>query len=145
MSSRPVTPSAASSSSAANAAAKSQRPKYYDLNLLNLPVPGLVSIFHRITGIVMFLFLIPLVLLTLQCTLSSESSFATVKSYFAMPIVKLILIGFIWSFMHHLFAGIRYLLLDLHIGISLAPARLSAKLVLVAGIVATLIFAIRIW
>jgi succinate dehydrogenase / fumarate reductase, cytochrome b subunit len=124
---------------------KAARPKYYDLNLLNLPVPGLVSIFHRITGVAMFLFLIPLTLFVLQATLANEASFATVKSYFANPLVKVIVIGFVWSYMHHLFAGIRYLLLDLHIGIALAPARLSAKLVLVAGIVATLIFAARIW
>lgn len=121
------------------------RPKYVDLNLLNLPVPGLVSIFHRVTGVAMFAFLIPLVLYVLQTTLTSESGFAAWRGYFANPVFKIILIGFIWSFMHHLFAGIRYLLLDLHIGIDLAPARLSAKLVLIAGAISTLIFAVRIW
>ena len=52
-----------------------QRPKYYDLNLLHLPMPGLVSILHRITGVVMFLFMIPAVLFVLQCTLGSEAGF----------------------------------------------------------------------
>ncbi len=121
------------------------RPKYVDLNLLNLPVPGLVSIFHRVTGVAMFAFLIPLVLYVLQTTLSSESGFATWRGYFANPLIKIIAVGFVWAFMHHLFAGIRYLLLDLHIGINLAPARLSAKLVLIAGAISTLIFAVRIW
>ena len=121
------------------------RPKYVDINLLNLPIPGLVSIFHRVTGVAMFFFLIPLVLFILQATLSSESSYVSWKGYFAHPIVKLIVIGLVWSFMHHLFAGIRYLFLDLHIGIALQPARLSAKIVLVAGFVSTLIVAVRIW
>jgi succinate dehydrogenase / fumarate reductase cytochrome b subunit len=125
-------------------AKKAARPKYYDLNLLNLPVPGLVSIFHRITGVTMFLFLIPLTLYALQMSLTNETGFAEIQKCFAMPIVKLITIGFIWAFMHHLCAGIRYLLLDLHIGIALAPARLSAKIVLVAGILATAIFAVRV-
>jgi len=125
-------------------AKKAARPKYYDLNLLNLPVPGLVSIFHRITGVAMFLFLIPLTLFALQTSLTNEAGFAEIQKYFAMPIVKLIAIGFIWAFMHHLFAGIRYLLLDLHIATALAPARLTAKLVFVAGIVATAIFALRV-
>lgn len=138
MSSRPTTPDL-------KPQANRLRPKYYDLNLLNLPVPGLVSIFHRITGVAMFLFLIPLLLLTLQETLASGTRFAVWADYLAHPIAKLILVGFIWSFMHHLFAGIRYLLLDLHIGIALQPARLSAKLVLVAGLVSTLIIAARIW
>jgi succinate dehydrogenase / fumarate reductase, cytochrome b subunit len=136
--------SSAPTPSEAAAAKKAARPKYYDLNLLNLPVPGLVSIFHRITGVTMFLFMIPLTLYALQMSLSNETGFAEIKKCFSMPIVKLITIGFIWSFMHHLFAGIRYLLLDLHIGIALAPARLSAKIVLVAGIVATVIFAVRV-
>jgi succinate dehydrogenase / fumarate reductase cytochrome b subunit len=121
------------------------RPKYYDLNLLNLPLPGLVSIFHRITGVAMFLFLIPMVLFVLQTTLSSESGFKAWQGYFAHPLVKLVVIGFVWSFMHHLFAGIRYLLLDLHIGIAKSPAQTSARLVLIAGLIATAVFAARIW
>jgi succinate dehydrogenase / fumarate reductase cytochrome b subunit len=136
MASRPI---------AASKRAPQDRPKYYDLNLLNLPMPGLVSIFHRITGVAMFLFLIPLVLWIFQTTLRSPESFAVWKGYFANPLLKLIVIGFIWAFLHHLFAGIRYLLLDLHIGIAKEPAQRSAKVVLVAGIVATVIFAVRVW
>lgn len=122
-----------------------QRPKYYDLNLLNLPMPGLVSIFQRITGVVMFLFLIPAVLYVLQCTLGSETEFNKWKSIFSEPIVKLIVLGFVWSYLHHLFAGIRYLLLDIHVGTSLQPARTSAKVVLVLGLVGTLLVGARIW
>jgi succinate dehydrogenase / fumarate reductase cytochrome b subunit len=121
------------------------RPKYYDLNLLNLPMPGLVSIFHRITGVAMFLFLIPLVLAILQATLTSDAAFNTWKSYFAHPLVKLVVIGFVWAYLHHLFAGIRYLLLDIHVGIAKEPAQASAKVVLIAGIIATAVFAARIW
>ena len=122
-----------------------QRPKYYDLNLLHLPIPGLVSIFHRITGVVMFLFLIPAVLFVLQCTLGSEAGFNQWKAIFSHPIAKLIVLGFVWSYLHHLFAGIRYLLLDIHVGIALAPARASAKIVLVCGIIATALVGVRIW
>lgn len=122
-----------------------QRPKYYDLNLLNLPIPGLVSIFHRVTGVVMFLFLIPAGLYVLQCTLASEAGFNQWKSLFAHPLVKVIVLGFVWAYMHHLFAGIRYLLLDIHVGIALAPARLSAKIVLALGVIATVLVGVRIW
>ena len=123
----------------------SARPKYYDLNLLNLPVPGLVSIFHRVTGVAMFLFLIPAMLYVVQCTLDTEVGFNRWKSFFAEPIVKVIFLGFVWAYMHHFFAGIRYLLLDVHVGIDLAAARLSAKLVLIAGVVSTLLIGARIW
>jgi succinate dehydrogenase / fumarate reductase, cytochrome b subunit len=122
------------------------RPKYYDLNLLNLPLPALVSIFHRITGIVMFLFLIPATLYLLQGTLKSESGFNFWKNVITgFPIVKLILLGFVWSFLHHFFAGIRYLLLDLHIGIDKVGARKSSILVFIAGLVTTIAFGARIW
>ncbi len=125
--------------------ASRQRPKYYDLNLLHLPMPGLVSIFHRITGVVMFLFLIPAVLFVLQCTLGSEADFNKWKSILNEPIVKLIVLGFVWSYMHHLFAGIRYLLLDIHIGTALEHARTSARVVLALGVIATVLVGVRIW
>ena len=125
--------------------ASRQRPKYYDINLLHLPMPGLVSIFHRITGVAMFLFLIPVVLFVLQGTLGSEAGFNHWKSVFAHPLAKLILLGFVWCYMHHLFAGIRYLLLDVHVGIALEPARTSARIVLAAGVIATGLVGVRIW
>ena len=125
--------------------ASRQRPKYYDLNLLHLPIPGLVSIFHRITGVVMFFFLIPAVLYLLQTTLGSADGFKYWQSIFTLPIVKLIALGFVWSYLHHLFAGIRYLLLDIHIGTSLESARASAKIVLVLGLIATALVGVRLW
>ncbi len=126
--------------------AQKSRPKYYDLNLLNLPPPGIVSILHRVTGVVMLLFLIPVMLYLLQATLRSESAFNfwhNVLTTFIL--VKLIVLGFLWAFLHHLFAGIRYLLLDVHIGIAKAPARQSAIVVLVLGVLATAVVGARIW
>lgn len=121
------------------------RPKYYDLNLLNLPAPGLVSIFHRVTGIVLFLFAIPLALFLLQATLTNESKFDFWRNVVNFPLVKLVLLAFIWAYLHHFFAGIRYLLLDVHVGIAKAPARLSARIVLAAGLIATILIGVRIW
>ena len=125
--------------------APTARPKYVDVNLLHLPIPGLVSIFHRVTGVVMFFFLIPALLFVLQYTVGSEDGFNQWKSYFAQPLVKMVFLGFVWAYMHHFFAGIRYLLLDVHIGVDLASARLSAKIVLGAGLVATILIGARIW
>ena len=121
------------------------RPKYYDLNLFNLPLPALVSIFHRITGMVMFLFMIPLALYLLQATLKSESGFNFWSNVLNFPLVKLILLGFVWAFLHHFFAGLRYLLLDLHIGVTKAEARTSSIWVFALGAVATILFGARIW
>ena len=123
----------------------STRPKYYDLNLLNLPMPGLVSIFHRVTGVAMFLFAIPLVLFLLQSTLVSESKFEFWRNVVNLPLVKIVLLGFVWAYMHHFFAGIRYLLLDIQIWTAKEPAQLSAKFVLALGLVATVLIGLRLW
>ena len=122
------------------------RPKYYDLNLLNLPLPALVSIFHRITGVTMFLFLIPVTLYLLQGSLKSESGFNFWKNVLtSFPLVKLIMLGFVWAFVHHFYAGLRYLLLDLHIGTDKAAARTSSIVVFALGVVTTVIIGARIW
>ena len=122
-----------------------QRPKYYDLNLAHLPAPGLVSIFHRISGALLFLPVIPAILYVMQATLGSEAGWLAWKGVLAMPAVKVVLLGFAWLYAHHFFAGIRYLLLDLHWGIAKDPARASAKLVFVLGAIATLLVAWRVW
>ena len=122
------------------------RPKYYDLNLLNLPLPALVSIFHRITGVVMFLFLIPATLYLLQGSLKSESGFNFWKNVLTtFPLVKLIMLALVWAFVHHFYAGLRYLLLDLHVGTSKAAARTSSITVLVLGVVTIAIIGVRLW
>lgn len=125
--------------------APKQRPKYYDLNLAHLPVPGLVSIFHRISGAVLFFPVIPALLYLMQASLGSEAGWAHWKAVFADPAVKIALLALVWLYAHHFFAGIRYLLLDVHLGVAKAPARASAKLVFALGAATTLLVAWRIW
>ena len=125
--------------------AHKQRPKYYDLNLAHLPVPGLVSIFHRISGALLFLPVIPALLYLMQATLGSEAGWLRWKGVLAEPAVKLVVLGFVWLYAHHFFAGIRYLLLDVHLGVAKEPARASAKLVFALGAVATLLVGWRLW
>jgi succinate dehydrogenase / fumarate reductase cytochrome b subunit len=121
------------------------RPNYYDLNLANLPAPGLASIVHRISGALLFLPAIPLLLYVMQSTLGSEAGWLHWKRFLSEPAVKVILLGFVWLYAHHFFAGIRYLLLDLHVGVAKASAQASAKLVFALGAVATLLIGWRLW
>ncbi len=122
-----------------------QRPKYYDLNLANLPAPGLLSILHRITGAALFLILIPTLLFILQQTLQSELDFQRWKAHLGHPMAKLILIGFIWAYLHHFLAGIRYLLLDVHVGIDKVSARSSARAVIAAGFIGAFLIGVWLW
>jgi succinate dehydrogenase / fumarate reductase cytochrome b subunit len=119
------------------------RPKYYDLNLAHLPPPGLVSILHRISGLLLFFPILPCLLYLLQGVLGSTESYARWSEFFAKPVVKLVMVGVIWAYAHHFWAGIRYLLLDVHVGIHKQPARTSAVVVLVLGVITTAIVAWR--
>jgi succinate dehydrogenase / fumarate reductase, cytochrome b subunit len=121
------------------------RPKYYDLNLAHLPPPGLVSIFHRVSGTLLFFPILPLLLYMLHVTLGSEQGFTRWHDFLARPLVKLIMIGVVWLYAHHFFAGIRFLLLDLHIGIEKAPSRTSAVAVLALGVLSALFVGWRLW
>ena len=126
-------------------AAPRPRPKYYDLNLAHLPPAGLLSIFHRVSGALLFFPILPLLLYALQATLGSEAGFARWRDFFDHPIAKLALLGVVWLYAHHFFAGIRYLLLDLHIGIAKDASRVSALVVFAAGLASTLLIGWRLW
>ena len=111
-------------------AEKQPRPKFRNINFpllltYRLPLPGVVSIMHRVSGAALFLML-PLLLWLFDLSLTSEISFERLRGISANVFFKLLLVLLIWGFMHHLVAGIRYLLLDLHLGIDLKSARASA-------------------
>ncbi len=115
-----------------------KRPKNLDLTTIRLPLPGKVSILHRISGAGLFL-CFPLLLWLFGASLASPESFATFKSVAATLPAKVVFAGLIWAFVHHFCAGIRFLLLDLHIGIEKEAARKSAGVVLAVSIPLTLI------
>ena len=130
--------------SAASPRMPKPRPKYLNLMQIRLPVPGVISIMHRVSGAALFL-LIPLLLYLLQTSLESQQGFASLKSAFAGPLAKLVLIGLLWAFLHHFCAGIRYLALDLDIGTDLAAARASSWAVIVVSVALTLACGVLIW
>jgi len=120
------------------ASLKKKRPLWYNLSPLDLPLPGLVSILHRISGAALFLLLVWLLYL-LDSSLASPERFAAVKATLAHPFAKLVLLGLLWSFLHHLCAGIRYLFLDIHKGVDLPTARATSAAVLAASLALTVL------
>jgi succinate dehydrogenase / fumarate reductase cytochrome b subunit len=120
------------------------RPKNLNLLTIRLPINALVSILHRVTGCVLFLIL-PLLLIGLQWSLSSEQGFTTVKEILNSPFIKLVFFGFAWAFFHHFFAGLRHLAMDVHWATTLMKARFTSKAVLVLGVLATIAVAIKLW
>ena len=122
-----------------------QRPVYLNLVRIRLPLPGIVSILHRVSGAVLFLVGIPMLLAGVASSLASPEAYEQLRAALAHPLAKLALIGFMWAYLHHFCAGIRYLLLDVHQGIELAPARRSSAVVIAVSLALTLIAGIRLW
>ena len=121
-----------------------KRPKYLNLMQIRLPVPGIISIMHRVSGAVLFL-MIPLLLWLFQSSVQSAETFQLFRSVVTHPLMKLLLLGLLWGYLHHLLAGVRHLFLDLHIGIELEAARRSSLIVLIGGIVLTLAVGVALW
>lgn len=120
------------------------RPRYLDLFRIRLPLPGWVSILHRASGLLLFL-AIPLMLYSLEASLSSSREFDALRQMFDSKPAKLIELVLLWALLHHLFAGIRFLLLDLGIGASLGSARAASRWVLAASLALTLYSGFMLW
>lgn len=114
------------------------RPVYLDLRRIRQPVTAIASIGHRISGVLLFLS-IPLVIWMLERSLQSPQGYVQVIAMFDHGMVRLVTVLLVWAAAHHFFAGIRFLLLDVELGIGLRAARSSALAVNVLGAVAVLL------
>ena len=123
---------------------KKARPIWFNLSPLNLPLPGLVSILHRISGLLLVAGLAWLLFL-LEMSLASEAGYRHFREYIAHPLVKLALLGYLWAYLHHFCAGIRYLFLDIHKGIDLPTARKTSYAVLAVSLGLTAILGAKLW
>jgi len=130
--------------------ASKPRPQFRNLSIpqilsYRLPLAGKSSIFHRISGALLFLCL-PLVILPLFAfSVTSPESYAAIRGWVANPLCKLVLLALIWGYLHHFCAGIRYLLLDLHIGVDKVSAQKSAGVVFGISLALTLVFGLKLF
>ena len=144
------------SESATNTAKK--RPEFRNINAFKdlptyrLPVAGIVSILHRISGLIMFL-LMPFILWMFDTSVSSEISFSRFKSAFNIGMLglpgflwKLVAMALIWAFLHHLIAGLRHLWMDTHHdAVSKEFGKSSAVVTLAVSIGLTLILSAKLF
>jgi len=129
-----------------------KRPEFRNINALSdlptyrLPAAGLVSILHRISGLLMFL-LMPLIIWLFDNSISSEISFAKFSAAFNVGLgfvpgwfMKLVALALIWAYLHHFIAGMRHLYMDVCHAVSKEFGKSSAivTLVLSLGLTAVL-------
>ncbi len=119
------------------------RPKHLALHKIKLPLPGFVSILHRVSGALLFLAL-PLLLWLWQASLKSIETYTQLLEFMRHPLSKIVLLGLLWAFMLHFCAGIRFLALDLHYGSRLAQARASSRWVLGMSVLLTVLIGAKL-
>ena len=103
-----------------------KRPVNLDLGSITFPPMAIASILHRISGVVLFLFL-PVMLYFLKQSLASPVSFEHLKNLIMTCVwYKLVIWGFSSAWFYHLLAGTRHLMMDIGIGETVDAARRSA-------------------
>lgn len=123
---------------------KDPRPKNLNLFTIEFPIPAIVSILHRVSGVILFL-LIPLMLWVLHSSLSSQQDFDYIHGALTKPWVKFIIWCSMSAYIYHLLAGIRHLLMDIHIGEELKSGRLGAMITVGISIILMILTGIWLW
>ncbi len=120
------------------------RPKYLAIWRIHLPLAGYISILHRVSGAAL-VDAIPVLLYLLESSLTSAERFAELRACLAQPWVKLMLLGLLWALLHHACAGVRFLLIDIQVGVEAKAARRGAQLVLLTSLALTALIGGLAW
>ncbi|RQS61896.1 succinate dehydrogenase, cytochrome b556 subunit [Burkholderia sp. Bp8963] len=132
-------------------AVRKPRPEYRNIGFgditmkYRMPLAAILSILHRVSGALLFLFL-PFLLYLFDQSLTSELSFEGFKQFLSSVIVKLIVLALSWAFFHHFCAGIRHLLMDVnHDAVTKESGKKTAAVVFVISIALTIAMALKLF
>ncbi|TPW10891.1 MAG: succinate dehydrogenase cytochrome b556 subunit [Halothiobacillaceae bacterium] len=120
---------------------KPKRPVYLDLLRIRLPITAKVSLLHRISGTLLAL-VTPLVIYLVDLSLVDAESYERAVVLLQSGLIKVLLVAALWALLHHLLSGIRFLLIDMEVGVDIETARRSAKWVTLGALGATLLLAL---
>src|SRR5690606_34833228 len=99
----------------------------------------------RVGGSLLFLRLPLVILAFFAASITSPESYAAMRDWVSHPLCKLVLLVLIWGYLHHFCAGIRYLVLDLHIGMDKVSAQKSAGVVFGVSLALTVVFGLKLF
>ena len=116
-----------------------------------LPLAGVVSILHRVSGLVMFM-LMPFIIWMFDTSLTSEITYSQFTAVFVggagfLPgwFFKLVALALIWAYLHHFIAGVRHLWMDATHAVTLEFGRQSAAFTLVVSVLLTLALGVKLF
>jgi succinate dehydrogenase / fumarate reductase cytochrome b subunit len=120
------------------------RPVNLNLFTIRFPVTAIISILHRLSGVIMFLF-IGLLLYALNQSLKSPDSFGQLQVLLTYPLSRFIIWVFLSSLLLHIFAGLRHIVMDFGFAEEKTNARISAYSVIILSILFILALGVRLW
>ena len=121
-----------------------KRPVNLNLMTIKFPITAISSILHRISGVFLFL-LIPFVLYSLQQSLVSEQAFQELGKWLQAPLLRFVFWLFLSALVYHLIAGVRHLLMDVHVGESKCGGKFGAYLVIVVSVIFSITLGFLLW
>ena len=116
-----------------------QPPVFLYLFRIRFPTGAFASFAHRISGVLLFLAM-PYLAWLLNLSLQGPEGYTAAVAHLQPLCLRLASALLVWSLLHHLLAGLRFLLIDIHIGVDLPTARLTARAATLAAIVLTLLY-----
>ena len=123
---------------------KTDRPVNLNLLVFSFPLAAIVSITHRITGVILFVG-VAFALYALDLATSSEQGFAAAKVLVAQPLGMFILLGLIATLTFHIIAGLKHLLMDFHVGDTVGAAYFGSIAVIVLTLIVTGAIGVVLW
>jgi succinate dehydrogenase / fumarate reductase cytochrome b subunit len=123
---------------------KKQRPVNLDLNAFSFPLPALLSITHRVSGVFLFVG-IGLLIWLLGESLESAQSFAEVKETMASPMATFALWVVLAALAYHTVVGVKHLFMDAGLGETLEGGLMGAKIAAGAAVVLILLAGVWVW
>ena len=134
-----------------------QRPEFRNINAVSdlpnyrLPIAGIVSILHRVSGLLMFV-LLPFIIWMFDTSVTSEVSFDAFKSVLIAGVgfvpgwfFKLVALAVIWAYLHHWLAGIRHIRMDIKHTVTKEQGKSSAQVVLAISLTLTVLLAAKLF
>ena len=119
------------------------RPVNLDLRTIKMPLTAILSIIHRISGVILFIGM-PILLWMLGKSLNSENDFLYLTSLLENILIKLIFIGILAALIYHVIAGVKHLFMDIGIGESEQGAKIATRLVLIISMISLAILGAQI-
>ena len=113
---------------------KDKRPVNIDLFAFQFPLAALVSITHRVTGVILFI-AVGVLLYMLDESLASEASFNALRECFSSVFAKLVVWVIVSALIYHSVVGVKHLAMDLGYGETLEGGQLAAKICAVVSAV----------